>query len=55
MLPVLKLSRENTQTENMCDIIFENTEGIYAEATVQVSIVRTLRSENEDGNVDVGT
>ena len=26
---------ENTQPENMCDIIFENTKGIYAEATVQ--------------------
>ena len=55
LFPVFKLSRENTQPKNMCDIIFENTKGIYAEATVQRSIVRTLRSENEDGNVDVGT
>ena len=30
------LCRENTQQENMCDIIFKNTKGIYAEeATVE--------------------
>ena len=34
LFPVFKLSRENTQPENMCDIIFESTKGIYAEATV---------------------
>ena len=39
----------------MSDIIFESTKGIYAEATVQVSAVRTLRSEKEGSNVDVGT
>ena len=45
MFPVFKLSRENTQPENMCDIIFENTKGIYAEATVQVSIVLVMKGE----------
>ena len=35
LFPVFKLSRENTQPENMCDIIFEKTKsGVYAEATV---------------------
>ena len=29
----------------MCDIIFENTKGIYAEATVQVSIVLVMEGE----------
>ena len=29
----------------MCDIIFENTKGIYAEATVQVSIVLVMKGE----------
>ena len=28
MFPVFKLSRENTQSENMCDIIFENIEAV---------------------------
>ena len=38
-------SVENTQPENMCDIIFENTKGIYAEATVQsVLLKRCLRN-----------
>ena len=32
---VFRLSRENSQPENMYDIIFEKTEGVYAEATVQ--------------------
>ena len=27
MLPVYKSSRENTQPENVCDIVFENAEG----------------------------
>ena len=27
MFPVDKLSRENTQPENMCDIVFETTKG----------------------------
>ena len=35
LFPVFRLSRENTQPENMYDIIFEKMEGIYAEATVQ--------------------
>ena len=30
-----KLSRENAQPENMYDISFEKTKGVYAEATVQ--------------------
>ena len=29
----------------MCDIIFENTKGIYAEATAQVSIVLVMKGE----------
>ena len=29
----------------MCDMIFENTKGIYAEATVQVSIVLVMKEE----------
>ena len=29
----------------MCDIIFENTKDIYAEATVQVSIVLAIKTE----------
>ena len=44
MFPVYKLSRENTQLENMCDITFEKVQGcakkvnrmsVYAEAAVQ--------------------
>ena len=45
LFPVFKLSRENTQLENMCDIIFENAKGIYAEATVQVSIGLVIEGE----------
>ena len=45
LFPVFKLSRENTQLENMCDIIFENVKGIYAEATVQVSIGLVIEGE----------
>ena len=57
MFPVFKLSRENTQPENMCDIIFENTKGIYAEATVQVSIVLVMKGElaSETVNYDTKT
>ena len=29
----------------MCDIILENTKSIYAEATVQVSIVLVMKGE----------
>ena len=29
----------------MCEIIFENAKGIYAEATVQVSIVLVMKGE----------
>ena len=35
LFPVFRLSRENTQPENMYDIIFEKTEGVYADATAQ--------------------
>ena len=35
LLGVFKLSRENTQPANMCDIIFEKAEDVYAEATVE--------------------
>ena len=35
LLPVFKLSPENAQPENMCEIIFEKAEGVYTEATVQ--------------------
>ena len=44
MFRVYKLSRENTQSENMCHIVFEKTKGrsgtvsrtsIYAEAAVR--------------------
>ena len=35
LFPVFKFSREHTQPEYMCDIIFAKTEGDYAEATVQ--------------------
>ena len=45
LFPVSKLSWENTQPENMRDIIFENTKGIYAEATLQVSIVLVMKGE----------
>ena len=41
----------------MCDIIFENTKGIYAEATVQVSIVLVMKGElaSETVNYDTKT
>ena len=57
MFPVFKLSRENTQPENMCDIVFENSKGIYAEATVQVSIVLVIKGElaSETVNYDTKT
>ena len=35
MFPAFKLSRENTLPENVCDIIFEKTKGVYAEATAR--------------------
>ena len=44
LLEVYKLSQENTQPENICDIVFEKTKGhggivnrksVYAEAAVQ--------------------
>ena len=35
LFPVFKLGRENTQPENICDIIFEKTKSVYAEATVE--------------------
>ena len=38
----------------MCDIIFENTKGIYGEATIQASIVLVMKGElaNETVNYD---
>ena len=41
----------------MCDIIFENSKGIYAEATVQVSIVIAIKTElaRETVNYDTKT
>ena len=43
LFPVFRLSRENSEPENMCDIIFEKTEGVYAEATVlKKSAMRNL-------------
>ena len=56
MFPVFKLSRENTQPENMCDIIFENTRGIF-KATVQLSIVLVMKGElaSETVNYDAKT
>ena len=41
----------------MCDIIFENTKGIYTEATVQVSIVLVMKVElvRETVNYDTKT
>ena len=35
LFPVFKLSRENTQSKNMCEIIFEKGKAVYAEASVQ--------------------
>ena len=44
LFPVYKLSRENTQSENMCDIVFEkvlgragkvNRASVYVEAAVR--------------------
>ena len=35
LLGVFKLRRENTQPANMCDIVFEKAEDVYAEATVE--------------------
>ena len=55
LFPVIKLKRENTQPENMCDIIFENTKGIYAEATLQVSIVLVMKGELASATVDYDT
>ena len=41
----------------MCDIVFENTKGIYAEATIQVSIVLVMKGElaSETVNYDSKT
>ena len=41
----------------MCDIICENAKGIYAEATVQVSIVLVMKGElaSETVNYDTKT
>ena len=39
----------------MCDIIFENTKGIYAGATVQVSIVLVMKGELVSETVNYGT
>ena len=43
MFSVFKLSRGNTQLENIRDIIFGNKTGIYVEATAQVSIVLVIK------------
>ena len=41
----------------MCDITFQNTKGIHAEATVQVSIVLVMKGqlENKTENYDTKT
>ena len=39
----------------MCDIIFENTKSIYAEATVQVSIVLVIKGELASETVNYDT
>ena len=39
----------------MCDIIFENTKGIYAEVTVQVSIVLVMKGELASETVNYNT
>ena len=39
----------------MCDIIFENTKGIYAEVTVQVSIVLVMKGELASKTVNYDT
>ena len=55
LFPVFKLSREITQPENMCDVIFENTKGIYGEATVQASIVLVMKGELASETVNYDT
>ena len=57
LFPVFKLGRENAQPENIFDIILENTKGIYAEATVQVSVVLVMKGElaGETVNYDTKT
>ena len=47
MFPVYKLSRENTQPENMCDIVFEKVQGRAgkvnrASVSTEVAIRRVL-------------
>ena len=42
LFPVFRSSRENSQPENMYDIIFEKTEGVYADATVQRVLLKRL-------------
>ena len=39
----------------MCDIIFENTKGIYVEVTVQVSIVLVMKGELASETVSYDT
>ena len=39
----------------MCDIIFENTKGIYVEAAVQVSIVLVIKGELASETVNYDT
>ena len=48
MFPVFKLSRENTQPENMCDIIFENIEAVVQRCSVKKVFLEISQNSQEN-------
>ena len=47
LFPVFKLSRKNTQPENMCDIIFENIEAVVQRCSVKKVFLEISQNSQE--------
>ena len=48
MFPVFKLSRKNTQTVNMCDIIFENIEDVVERCSIKKAFLEISQNSQEN-------
>ena len=48
LFPVFKLSQENTQSENMCDIIFENIEAVVQRCSVKKVLLEISQNSLEN-------
>ena len=48
MFPVFNLSRENTQPENMCDIIFEKIEAVVQRCSVKKVFLEISQNSQEN-------